>query len=1006
VKFLRLLLNCLVLALALVAVLVALAFAPAVQTWVAQAMLARQPALQGSLGSLSARFGRLDVSELQLKTDGAVLTMPSLEAELPLTTALWDRKLPLRRVVAKGWTLDLRQISPPNGAAEPAGSTPVAEGGPAAPAPVEAVSAQDVARIFRGTLSRLALPCDVSLDGADLEGDVVVAAPVGSAPARVHVIIKGGGMAAGRDGDFAVDASTEVLDSELSVVTIAGHGHLIVAMKSPRTFSRVEVKGDVSAEGGLFPNGLTFFADAAAVVGAGGESYSVDLSRGSQHLATILARWPENTSQLAGTWKIDLQDSDVALFTLDRPLPRFTAAGEGQFDTDVAFTRAHVLGRLSAAMSKLGVLVPSLERIGAVTVDTSFDAAWSGRSIRVDRLSASLSGTGPAAVVQSIQPFEVDVLTGDLKPVDPAGDWMAIAVRGFPLAWLSNPADRFSLSGGDATGEFIVRTDKGGFAVRSKSPFTAAGVSVQRANKTFGPKLDLSVSLLADYGSQEWHFQAAPLMVSSGGSRLGTLDAKASQSGGPDQPIAIAGTWNADLPALASKALVPDLSWISGRSASGDFTATVGTSLELDGKLAVVGHDEHHSLTASAHVEVDGDGRISFLAPVKIAFGPSVSNLSAEGTLIRDAAVTRLYVKLTGKEVALEHLRLIAATLAAAGGVPLAATAGPETPAKIRDRIPFWGNWAGRVAVAFDRVNAGDQVFSKIGGAFQIEHGSVRLEEGQGELAGQRFTNVKGSLSFDDAAEFPYDLKTTASLEKVDAATLFPAPVSGGDPAIEGQYSIACTLLGNGINLDDLVGRAREEFRLTSTAGIVRVLKTDVDEAMPPEVDTPVTDTLGRLGTGVGRFFGTDDSIGSAKRTVSPAAEAVIRFINDISEIGYDQITLTAIRGSDGTIRLADIAMTAGDERLTGSGQIACVKDLSLRARPLSVDLQFWGRNRIAKRLSKVGLLSTQKDDLGYTMLNQPIHLGGTLEHIDKSQWHKLLVKAAAQNPDVPKKGP
>ena len=104
-KFLRLLLNCLVLALALVAVLVALAFAPAVQTWVAQAMLARQPALQGSLGSLSARFGRLDVSELQLKTDGAVLTMPSLEAELPLTTALWDRKLPLRRVVAKGWTL-------------------------------------------------------------------------------------------------------------------------------------------------------------------------------------------------------------------------------------------------------------------------------------------------------------------------------------------------------------------------------------------------------------------------------------------------------------------------------------------------------------------------------------------------------------------------------------------------------------------------------------------------------------------------------------------------------------------------------------------------------------------------------------------------------------------------------------------------------------------------------------------------------------------------------------
>jgi len=189
VKFLRLLLNCLVLALALVAVLVALAFAPGGANWVAQAMLARQPALQGSLGSLSARFGRLDVSELQLKTDGAVLTMPSLEAELPLTTALWDRKLPLRGWWRKAGRLTcaryLRRTGRQNRLINAC-----CRRGPAAPAPVEAVSAQDVARIFRGTLSRLALPCDVSLDGADLEGDVVVAAPVGSAPARVHVIIK------------------------------------------------------------------------------------------------------------------------------------------------------------------------------------------------------------------------------------------------------------------------------------------------------------------------------------------------------------------------------------------------------------------------------------------------------------------------------------------------------------------------------------------------------------------------------------------------------------------------------------------------------------------------------------------------------------------------------------------------------------------------------------------------------------------------------------------------
>jgi len=96
--------------------------------------------------------------------------------------------------------------------------------------------------------------------------------------------------------------------------------------------------------------------------------------------------------------------------------------------------------------------------------------------------------------------------------------------------------------------------------------------------------------------------------------------------------------------------------------------------------------------------------------------------------------------------------------------------------------------------------------------------------------------------------------------------------------------------------------------------------------------------------------------------------------------------------------------MTAPDERLTGSGQITFVKGLSLRAQPFSVDLQFWAHGGIAKLLSSAGLLSTRKDELGYALLNQPIHLGGTLEHIDKSRWHDLLVKAAARKPEAPKK--
>jgi hypothetical protein len=70
------------------------------------------------------------------------------------------------------------------------------------------------------------------------------------------------------------------------------------------------------------------------------------------------------------------------------------------------------------------------------------------------------------------------------------------------------------------------------------------------------------------------------------------------------------------------------------------------------------------------------------------------------------------------------------------------------------------------------------------------------------------------------------------------------------------------------------------------------------------------------------------------------------------------------------------------------------------------VDLQFWARGRVAKLLSTAGLLSADQDGLGYLKLNQPIHFGGTLEHIDRSQWHNLLVKAATPKPVEPKKNP
>jgi hypothetical protein len=1010
VKFIRLFLTWLALAIVLVAILVAAAFSPIVQTWAAQVALAEQSGVQASLGSLSAGFGRIEVTDLHLEVAGTVLTLPSLQAKLPLTTAVWDRKIVIQSLVAKGWTLDLSHLPVKEEAPAQVVSAPEGGGGTWSAAQAAAVPAQQVARIFRRILRGAGLPGDVSLDGVDLEGNILVAAPPAMAPARVHVTVKGGGIAAGHEGALAIDAAGPVADPRLPITAFGVHGRLVVAMDSPRTLNRIEINASLTTEGGSFPEDLAFSAGIAAAKGGGEETYTFDLSRGSRHLATVLARFPEATRRLVGTWMVDWRDSELAPFSPNHPLPSIAATGNGHFEADAAFSWVHAVGHLNAVANHLGILAPPLDCLGAITVDARFDVTHSGQSIRIDQLKASLVGIRPAAVLQSLQPFSLDEHTGDLKVADPRADWMEGLIQGIPLSWLSGLTGGFTLTGADMTGEFVVRTANGEFALHSKAPLTAAGVSVQRAGKTWGQGLDLSLSLLADFAPKGWQMQWAPLTIGSGGRRLATIEAKASRIAQADQPIVIAGTWNADLEALASQPAIPGISWTRGLSASGDFSASVGGSTEADVKLAVTGHDPGHVITASAHADVDADGTIAFLAPIKIAFGSSVSEVAAQGTWAGEESEVQFDVKLTGENVALEHLALLAAPLAATGSAGLPANSaarpgGAQTSAGARDQIPFWGDWTGRVKFAFDRMKAGDDNFSDVAGTFEFDHGSIHLEGGQGGLAHHKLAKAEGLISFDAAAEFPYSLKAAVAVDELDAAPLFGAPQHGHEPVVEGRFSVACTLTGNGINLSDLVGRTQEEFRLTSTVGIVRLLRTSVALSFPDN-SGPVSDALGHMGSLVGSLFGVKgDSLGSGKNPVSKTAEAVLNFTYQVAEIGYDQVTVNAIQGPDRTIRLVEMTMSAPDERLTGSGQITYAKGLPLSARPLSVELQLGVRGALAKLLSNAGLLSSHKDNLGYALLSQPIHFGGTLEHIDGSQWHDLLVKAATQIPDGGKKG-
>ena len=977
-RILRIILIWLCIAAALVALLVLTAISPPLQTWAAQEALNSQPGVHATIDSLSAGFGRVDIEKAHIEFDGAVLTLPLLQAQVPLTRALLERRVSVQGLLAKGWTLDLSKAG-----ASQAVDAKVA--GEAASAGVNQASARRASLLLLGYLTSLELPLAVSLEGVDLEGDAILPGEPGKGTTQIHLTLSGG-----HDGQFAFDAAAEGTGTPVS--SAFAHGTFTLIMRTPKTLDGIKLAAEVTMIGEAQSN-LAVSVQASAEHRPGGEAYSLSLIRGGRRVAVFDATSSQATGGVSGTWKANLVESDLAPFSPFTSLPALAAVGEGSFEADGSLSRMHAVGRLKSAAGSLSFLSPILERVGKASVDVDFDATLSGRSLHVDHLKLSLEGARSAFVVQALQTFDFDGGAGSVVVAKPGEDFFEGSVKGLPLEWLSNPSSRLRFTAGEANARFVIRPHDGGFSLRLKEPLTASGVLVAGIS---GAPLDLSAPLQASYAPAGWDVTVGPLSVREAGRLLGEVQAKATRASGADPTISVTGTWSADLEALAAKAGVAGPGWPGGKSASGDFTAKLGDTTGVDSKVVWVGKDPGQTVSANLHVDMDADGDFAFTAPIAFAAREGKRELSAEGSCAFGRSGGELDVRLTSEDVAEDDLRLLAAPLAAIGGGGLS----PGT----RGSGPFWGSWTGNIGFSFKLLRTLEGTYDEVGGSLVLKHDQVRLETGRVWILNHNLGKFEGTISFDPALALPYVLKGSGSVEDVDAAAFFgPAPKDQSAP-FEGRFSATATLAGSGVSLDDLARNSHQEIQLKSQSGILRLLKVDVADAVP-EASTPVTDTLGDVSSAVGSIFGIHKGFDRIDRNkVSPAADAVINFTYEIAEVGYDRLTITATGGTDRGLHLSDIEMDCPDERLRGSGDIAYGNGAALSKRPLSMDLVLSVKGHPAELLSKAAILVPKKDDAGFRDVTVHVLLGGTLERVDTGPWHDALAKVVAANPLQKKK--
>jgi hypothetical protein len=208
---------------------------------------------------------------------------------------------------------------------------------------------------------------------------------------------------------------------------------------------------------------------------------------------------------------------------------------------------------------------------------------------------------------------------------------------------------------------------------------------------------------------------------------------------------------------------------------------------------------------------------------------------------------------------------------------------------------------------------------------------------------------------------------------------------------VEGKFRITGQLHGSGAGLAELPDQTQGEFQLVSKGGIFRVLRADVADSLKqsPALLSQALDSVGAL------FGLKDDKTADARQAIDKQGKIVVDLADRLRAIPYDQIGVLARRGPDLNVQCTAFALIAPEVRLNGTGRITYVRGQPIAAQPLVFDGQLGARGRIAASLGSLGLLGGQQDDLGYTRMAQPFHLGGTLEDIDGSQWQDTLVKAA-----------
>ncbi len=517
-------------------VLVGAAFLPAVQRW-AVLRAARQPGQDLQIARISAGLSRFEAAGVTLRMDDITVRIGSLQGDYRFWPLVTGRRLELGRLKADGIVLDAAKL-----ASGTAGTGAAAA--PAAP----------------GALGRAKLPMEIVLGQCDLTGRALLPGASGRPPIPVEFKVTGGGIAPGKEGVLELRATVADSSPDAAVSALRTEASLRLTQSPGRTFEKVGLTALVEAEGRelAVPTHLELAAGFAHEAGRETYRVSVDtvLRGAAENLLALHATLPAAGGVYAGEWSVKARRAQIEPFLMGQKLPLFEAEGDGRFTFAAQSGHLALQGRLDAATHRWEDFDPALRPLGDISIKSSFDLAYEGELVRLNRLQATVTGAQPVLELRAMQAIAFEHATRRFRFGDAAaGDVLQVKLAGLPLAWVRPFVAGLDVSGGQVTGDFSAQAEGNRLVARTVAPLQVDSLNVVQDGHALLLKAGLSADLEAVLAADGWQLRLRQFRLQTPeGDRLEAQLALSAPANDRTR-LHVTGSYQARLPALLQPVL-------------------------------------------------------------------------------------------------------------------------------------------------------------------------------------------------------------------------------------------------------------------------------------------------------------------------------------------------------------------------------------------------------------------------------------------------------------------